>query len=175
MITQRKELQGKNKEEIMDFADIFADLQPLEDFDLKKDQIASHLSALLVYAGISRTQLAATLGWSKSRVTKALSGEENLTIKTINAIASALGYDFDIVYKGVNAACPPQPWNDFTEQFLARTGPLEMPRKAKLSDLLVEPLGLQDDYVSFMRDMMELHVEPAANQGVYDDTFTVAA
>ena len=77
---------------------------------IKMEQVASHLVGLLRHRKISRTELAKDLGWSKGRVTKVLSGDENLTIKTITTITSKLGYDFDIIFHNKNYEKPKQPW-----------------------------------------------------------------
>ncbi len=77
---------------------------------IKMEQVASHLVGLLRHHKISRADLAKKLGWSKGRVTKVLSGDVNLTIKTITTITEKLGYDFDIVFHNKNYERPKQPW-----------------------------------------------------------------
>ncbi|WP_228291804.1 helix-turn-helix domain-containing protein [Acinetobacter towneri] len=77
---------------------------------VKMEQVASHLVGLLRHQKISRSELAQKLGWSKGRVTKVLSGDVNLTIKTITTITSELGYDFDIVFHNKKYERPKQPW-----------------------------------------------------------------
>ncbi len=77
---------------------------------VKMEQVASHLVGLLRHSNTSRTELATQLGWKKSRITKVLSGDENLTLKTISAITQQLGYDFDIVFHNKNYVKPKQPW-----------------------------------------------------------------
>lgn len=77
---------------------------------IKMEQVASHLVGLLRHRKISRSDLAQQLGWSKGRVTKVLSGDVNLTIKTITTITEKLGYDFDIVFHNKNYEKPKQPW-----------------------------------------------------------------
>lgn len=77
---------------------------------VKMEQVASHLIGLLRHHKISRSELAQRLGWSKGRVTKVLSGDVNLTIKTITTITHELGYDFDIVFHNKNYERPKQPW-----------------------------------------------------------------
>lgn len=46
----------------------------------------------MAQAGINRKQLAAKMGISPARMTRILSGEANLTIKTMVSIALALGH-----------------------------------------------------------------------------------
>ncbi|MDC4558786.1 helix-turn-helix transcriptional regulator [Acinetobacter baumannii] len=77
---------------------------------IKMEQVASHLVGLLRHKNISRSQLAKELGWRKSRVTKVLSGDENLTIKTMTIITQKLGYDFDVIFHNKNYDKPKQPW-----------------------------------------------------------------
>ncbi|OTG81833.1 hypothetical protein B9T31_15030 [Acinetobacter sp. ANC 4558] len=77
---------------------------------IKMEQVASHLVGLLRHRKISRSDLAQQLGWSKGRVTKVLSGDVNLTIKTITTITEKLGYDFDIIFHNNNYEKPKQPW-----------------------------------------------------------------
>ncbi|EEY78937.1 DNA-binding helix-turn-helix protein [Acinetobacter calcoaceticus RUH2202] len=77
---------------------------------IKMEQVASHLVGLLRHNKISRSELAQKLGWSKGRVTKVLSGDVNLTIKTITTITQKLGYDFEVVFHNKNYEKPKQPW-----------------------------------------------------------------
>lgn len=78
--------------------------------ELKKDLVAAHLVGLLAHSKVSRAELGAKLNWNKSRVSKVLSGNENLTLKTIFAVTSALGYDFDVVFFNKKYSRPKQPW-----------------------------------------------------------------
>lgn len=77
---------------------------------IKMEQVASHLIGLLRHQNISRSELAQKLGWSKGRVTRVLSGDVNLTIKTITTITQKLGYDFEVVFHNKNYEKPKQPW-----------------------------------------------------------------
>ena len=77
---------------------------------IKMEQVASHLVGLLRHRKISRSELAQKLGWSKGRVTKVLSGDVNLTIKTITTITQSLGYDFEVIFHNKNYEKPKQPW-----------------------------------------------------------------
>lgn len=85
---------------------------------IKMEQAASHLVGLLRYRKISRSELAKQLGWSKSRVTRVLSGDVNLTIKTITTITEKLGYDFDIIFHNCDYEKPKQPWQVDREKSL---------------------------------------------------------
>lgn len=89
---------------------------------IKMEQVASHLVGLLRHQKISRTELAKDLGWSKGRVTKVLSGDVNLTLRTITTITQKLGYDFDVIYHNKNYDKPKQPWQiDRDKYFVSQT------------------------------------------------------
>ncbi|OFR95846.1 helix-turn-helix transcriptional regulator [Neisseria sp. HMSC063B05] len=96
-----------NKE---DFSYLF-DFSDFNTVDLSKEKIASSLAALISYSGIKRKDLAKKLKWKESRLSKALSGRQNLTLKSITEITVALGYDFDIIFhKDYNIKPYIQPW-----------------------------------------------------------------
>lgn len=65
----------------------------------QREDAAMALTGLLNQAGISRAELARKLDWKPSRVTRALSGNENLTLNTLTSIAEAGGMAFDIVFR----------------------------------------------------------------------------
>lgn len=90
--------------------DMFSELAPLDVLDIKKDRLATQLTALMIHSGKSRTEMAEALGWKKSRVTRVLSGRDNLTVKTVCEFSSCLGYDFDVIFHGVDEPSPRQPW-----------------------------------------------------------------
>ena len=92
---------------------LFADLQaelPVLKSDLAKVAVAADLSVLLAQSNCTRSDLAKRLGWSRARVTQVLSGEGNLTIETVYAVAQALGHTFDVVFRKQDARRQPQPW-----------------------------------------------------------------
>jgi transcriptional regulator with XRE-family HTH domain len=93
-----------------DDLDLFPDLEPLHPFDIKKDELAANLSALMSYTKKTRSELARELGWGKSRITKVLSGKNNLTLRTICEFTTCLGYDFDVVFRTLVEKRPEQPW-----------------------------------------------------------------
>ena len=99
-----------------DFAALFAEAAHSEDFDfeLKAQEVAVNLSALMLHAGQTRADLARSLGWKPARVTKVLGGEENLTLRTLHAIYKALGYTFDVVPRAEGQRAPIQPWQRFS-------------------------------------------------------------
>ena len=90
---------------------IFDDIYGADMSVMQMESIASDLVFLLKHSGLSRSELASRLGWNKSRVTKVLSGDENLTIKTITSVAECLGYGFDVVFYNENYDQPKQPWH----------------------------------------------------------------
>ncbi|MDR6538870.1 helix-turn-helix transcriptional regulator [Variovorax soli] len=89
---------------------MFEKLQPLDEFDYKKMAIASCLNAAMVSKMTTRSMLAEQLGWSKSYMTRFLSGKANLTLRTIHEFTSALGYDVDLAIHDAGTAGPLQPW-----------------------------------------------------------------
>lgn len=104
----------KSENEIMvNEIDFFEDLFNFSDqdpVDVKKTSIASDFCSLLYHVELSRTELANKLEWKKSRLSKVLSGNENLTIKTMVELSQAMGYDFDINFHLSEAHRCLQPW-----------------------------------------------------------------
>lgn len=90
---------------------MFGDIYDVDMSVMQMESIASDLVFLLRHSGLSRSELASRLGWNKSRVTKVLSGDENLTIKTITSVAECLGYGFDVVFYNESYDQPKQPWH----------------------------------------------------------------
>jgi transcriptional regulator with XRE-family HTH domain len=82
--------------------------------ELKAVDVAADLTLLLNHAGISRADLARKLGWSRARVSQVLSGQENITVQTIAAVAGALGYTFDTVFRKADVSAASQPWTQRT-------------------------------------------------------------
>lgn len=76
----------------------------------KREDAAIALTGMLHSAGMSRADLARRLDWKASRVTRALSGNENLTINTLAEIINAAGMDFDIMLRSRRACRALQPW-----------------------------------------------------------------
>lgn len=90
---------------------LFDFIDELEPEDIQKEVVAADLSMLLVHANCSRSQLATDLGYTKSRISRILSGDENLTLKTLTKVADALGYTFDVIFYNENYDQPKQPWH----------------------------------------------------------------
>lgn len=76
----------------------------------KREDVAITLTGLLHERQLSRADLARALGWKPSRVSRALSGRENLTINTLAEIIGATGEDFDFLIRKRGAARAMQPW-----------------------------------------------------------------
>ncbi len=77
---------------------------------VQMERIASDLIFLLKHSGLNRSELATKLGCKKSRVTRILSGDENLTIKTLTSVSESLGYGFEVVFYNKSYPKPKQPW-----------------------------------------------------------------
>lgn len=109
----------------IDHFDIFSDLPPLDPFEIKKDEIATQLAALMSFAKKNRSTVASSLNWEKSRMTSVLSGKGNPTIKTIYEFCGSLGFDFDLVFRSPTEERPEQPWQKaiFNEILPARIQP----------------------------------------------------
>lgn len=93
--------------------------------EIKKDEIATDLICLMNQARLKRSQLSEHLNMPKSRITKILSGRENLTVKTIFLYARRLGFDFDVIFRHHTSPRTLQPWQPTeihhqTKSFLAQ-------------------------------------------------------
>lgn len=126
--------------------------------ELAKVSVAADLTILVAQSGISRSDLAKRLGWSRARVSQVLSGQGNLTIETIHAVAQAAGFVFDVAFRKPGAARARQTWE---QPALIRLAPpvLEFPngRRASAADFK-KPSGAYEvnigmrDRVSVMQD-----------------------
>lgn len=96
------------KEEIRAF--LQSDFTEDELVEIKKDEIATDLICLMNQAKLKRSQLSEHLNMPKSRITKILSGRENLTVKTIFLYARRLGFDFDVIFRHHTTPRNLQPW-----------------------------------------------------------------
>lgn len=93
-----------------EWEDMFSRLPQMDAFDLKKDQLAAEMAALMSFAGKNRSEMAESLNWEKSRVTRVLSGKANPTVKTIKEYCAVLGYDFDVIFRLPTEVRAKQPW-----------------------------------------------------------------
>jgi transcriptional regulator with XRE-family HTH domain len=92
------------------FYDLFAELDGLEPFDIKKEELAAQLVALLSYTKKTRSDFAQMSGWQKSSVTAVLNGKRNPTFKTLWEFARCLGYEADLIFRSANELPAHQPW-----------------------------------------------------------------
>jgi len=99
---------GQSKKE--NYRALFFDLEELEPFDIKKEELAAQLSALLSHSKLTRAQYSIKSGWKKSRVTNILNGRGNLTFKTIWEFARNLGYETDVIFRSPKETYAKQPW-----------------------------------------------------------------
>lgn len=104
--------------------------------ELAKVSVAADLTVLVAQSGISRSELAKKLGWSRARVSQVLSGTGNLTIETIHAVAQAAGFTFDVAFRKPLAARARQAWEQPELIKLPASAALKFPdgRKAKATD-----------------------------------------
>lgn len=102
--------ENHNTEIIEDSDFDFFDFSDVDPFFAKKNAVANELLALISHENTSRKELSEKLKWAPSRLSKVLSGEQNLTVKTITAISLALGYDFSIYFHKIYKKEMVQPW-----------------------------------------------------------------
>lgn len=100
-----------------DFSDILAAMGEPNLFELQKDQVGEDLVSLIAFTDTNRTSLAEVLGYKKSRITRILSGMENLTLRTIHDVCKAVGYEFDVIFRRTSEAKPLQPWQSLELSF----------------------------------------------------------
>lgn len=79
--------------------------------EIKKIEIASSMSALLVFSEKNSNEIARKLNKKPNQIRKILSGDQNLTIKAILEFSLALNYDFDVVFHSQKDPKPKQPWH----------------------------------------------------------------
>jgi len=90
--------------------DLFDDLEPISRFEFDKISWAASLCSALAHKKISRSDLASTIGYSRGRITKILSGDENLTLKTISTLSEALGLGVELSFINEHNIKASQPW-----------------------------------------------------------------
>ena len=81
------------KENFFDFSDI----DPLF---IKKHHIANTFLTKMSEIGLSREELSIRLGKDLKETSKLLSGEVNMNVKEMLSLSLAMGYDFEIKFKG---------------------------------------------------------------------------
>ncbi|MEU1627575.1 helix-turn-helix transcriptional regulator [Streptomyces sp. NPDC020096] len=71
-------------------------------------QATASLAALLAERELSRRELADRMGVSPGRISQILSGDENLTLRSIAAVATALDVHVEITVSEPSTARPPE-------------------------------------------------------------------
>lgn len=92
--------------------DFFESMSPLDPVDIKLEQLAAHLSALLSLSRTSRAEIAEKLGVERSQITRLLGGNANPTIATVVKFCFALGYDADVIFRQHSDQRARQPWEN---------------------------------------------------------------
>jgi transcriptional regulator with XRE-family HTH domain len=85
------------------FGDLIAAHKGLTE-EIKNVDVVSDLNLLLHECGMSREDLASKLTWSDDRLSQVLSGHETISIQTVAAVAGALGYTFDLVFRKIDTS-----------------------------------------------------------------------
>jgi RNA polymerase sigma factor (sigma-70 family) len=120
-------------------------------------EAADVLRAAMREEGVSRTELARRLGRTKGYVSQVLSGDRNMTLRTLDAIANSLGRCVDV------RLAPIQP---------AHTRPTTPPRRALSDEMLVKRAAAGDDeawkslidrYTPLIRSIVDRHRLQAAD------------
>lgn len=105
-----------HNEEMMENSEFdFFDFSDVDPFFAKRNAVANEILSLISHEKISKKELSDKLDWAPSRLSKVLSGEQNITIKTITAISLALGYDFSIYFHKIFEKEMVQPWEQLSE------------------------------------------------------------
>lgn len=91
-------------------AQILSAIGKPDSFEVKKSEVGVDLANLVSYVGVSHAEIAKRLGWKPSRVSRVLSGKENLTLRTVNEIVSSVDYEFDVIFRPHKYTKPSQPW-----------------------------------------------------------------
>lgn len=66
-----------------------------------REMAADLLKEMLKETGVSQAGLAIRLGLSEARVSRVVSGHENVTLDVLVRFADALGYRLNLTYSGV--------------------------------------------------------------------------
>jgi len=95
-----------------DLEDLWNDADDARDWWLenKRQDVAITLTGMLDERQITFADLGRRLNWKRSRVSRALSGRENLTLNTIAEIVRAADLDFDLLVRFRGASRALQPW-----------------------------------------------------------------
>ncbi len=140
-----------------------SNLSPASAFEDKKSQIAAELAALMASKCYSRASIANLLQWNKSRVSRVLSGEANLTISTIWEFAQRCGFEFDVVYREASCTRPKQPWSakipEHTTVSLLNSCTLNIQSQHDVVLAIMEGKG-KSHYISIDTKSIMSHMQP---------------
>ena len=89
------------------------DGDPDFEFDLLAIEIGEHIVERMERKKMTRTELAARVGVSKARISQILSGNDNLTLKSLVAVAIGLGSRVEVRLKSKEQWLP----NETTVQY----------------------------------------------------------
>lgn len=79
-------------------------------FEIKAQSVAVDLVRAISELGLTQAQIAEKLGWKASRVSRVLHSAPNVTLRTLYDFATALGLEFDVIYRRAGQRRAPQPW-----------------------------------------------------------------
>ena len=88
--------------------DISASPERMRNFQRERlsQEVTELISRLMDEQGVSRAELASRLGKSRAYVTKLLSGDGNMTLRTISDIFTALGRSMRVVDRALSVWTP---------------------------------------------------------------------
>lgn len=107
-------------------------------FAIKTQTVATDLARAVADAGQTRAAVADKLGWKPSRLSKILSGDANLTLRTLHELSEALGLEFDVILRHRDQARAAQPWEAEHCQQDIRTLHREAQDRLQRSTLLLD-------------------------------------
>ena len=78
---------------------------PEFEFDLLVIDVGERIVNRMEELGMTRTELAAAVGVSKARISQILGGQDNLTLKSLVAVAVGLGSRFEVRLTDRQSSC----------------------------------------------------------------------
>jgi len=79
-------------------------------FEIKAQSVAVDIVRAISELGLTQSQLAEKLGWKPSRVSRVLHSAPNVTLRTLHDVATAIGLEFDVIYRRTHQLRAHQPW-----------------------------------------------------------------
>ena len=79
-------------------------------FEIRAQSVAVDLVRAISELGLTQSQVAKKLGWKPSRVSHVLHGASNVTLRTLHDFVTALGLEFDVIYRRADERRVPQRW-----------------------------------------------------------------